>query len=342
VAWWKRAFQRPRAPTTADAAVREALYAVLDHDFERAQSMLARAAQLDPEEIDAYLLLGRLYRDRGEIGRAIRIHQNLLLRPELEETRGTEVLAELASDFRAGGFLRRAIASFEEVLSREPGHVKALRELAGLLDSTRDFERAIEVERKLARAEGRDAAARESQLHVELARAAEGEGRAGDARKALKRAVKRDPENVDAWVLLGRIEAEAQRSRRALAAWRHVPKIDRRAGPRVYAQIAASHAAAGKPQEYERFLGELLEQDPDDPEARLALASALAARGEADAAVEEIRRVLARDGARLDAHAALGRALLAAGREADALKAYSELLGVLERQGLLVTSEALE
>ena len=342
MAFWNRARQRPRAPSTSNAAVREALYALLDRDFDRAQELLAHAAQLDPDEIDAYLMLARLYRERGEVGRAIRIHQNLLLRPELERAMETEILAELASDFRAGGFLRRAIASFEEVLSRDSRHETALRELAGLLDSVRDHERAIDIEKRLARLEGRDAAPRESQLWVELARTAEAEGRASDARKALKKALRRNRENLDAWTLLGRLEAEERRPKRALAAWKRVPEIDRRAGPRVYPQLAASFAAGGKARDYETYLEGLLEAQPDDPAARLALAEARAARGDREGAIREIRQVLERDGGHLAALGALGRALLASGDHGDALKSYAELLGVLERRGLLAIEEHLE
>lgn len=339
--WWKRARRRPRAPGTSDAAVREALYALLDHDLDRAEAMLAEAARLDPDEIDAYLMLGRLYRDRGEVGRAIRIHQNLVLRPGLGHDRATEVLVELASDFRAGGFLRRAIASFEEVLSREPRQPRALRELAGLLAAVHDHERAIAVERKLARAEGRDVAPREAALWVEVARSAEAEGRAGDARKALKRAVRKDPRNPEAWILLGRIHAEEKRAKAAIAAWRRVPEIARAAGPRVYPQLAASYAAAGRPRDFEKLLGELLAEDGADPQARLALAGALAARGETDAALRELRALLERDPNDLPARAALGRALLSAGREGDALQGYRELLTVLERDDRSPAPETL-
>ena len=340
--WWKRAFQRARAPRTSDAALREAIYALLDHDHERAQTMLAQAARLDPDEIDAYLMLGRLYRDRGEVGRAIRIHQNLMLRTELSEQQTTEVLTELASDFRAGGFLRRAIASFEEVLSREPRQPRALRELAGLLAAVQEHERAIAVERKLARAEGRDVAPREAALWVEVARKAEAEGRSGDARKALKRAVRRDARNVEAWILLGSLQAESKRTKGAIAAWRRVPEIDPKAGPRVYSQLAAGFASAGRPQDFDKLLGERLAKDPEDVEARLALASALASRGETDAALLELRNVLAQNPNHLEAHAALGRALLAAGREAEALQGYRDLLGVLERHGAGEAVERLE
>jgi lipopolysaccharide biosynthesis regulator YciM len=332
VRWWKRARKRPRAPGTSDAAVREALYALLDRDHERAEAMLAQAVRLDPDEIDAYLMLGRLYRERGEVGRAIRIHQNLMLRPELERERATEVLTELACDFRAGGFLRRAIASFEEVLSRDPRRPRALRELAGLLAAVQEHERAIAVERKLARAEGRDAAPREAALWVEVARASEAEGRAAEARKALKRAVRKEPGNVEAWVLLGRIHAEEKRTKAAIAAWRRVPEIERSAGPRVYPQLAASYAAAGRPRDFEKLLHELLAKQGEDAHARLALAGALAARGETDAALRELRVLLEREPGSLPAHVALGRALLSAGREADALQAYRDLLASLERQ----------
>jgi len=340
--WWKRAIGRPRAPKTSDGAVRQALYALLDQDLDRAQELLARAAQIAPDEIDAYLMLGRLYRQRGEVGRAIRIHQNLMLRPELDDGLRTGVLRELACDFRAGGFLRRAIAAFEEVLSREPRDERSLRELARLLADTRDHERAIEIERRLAKREGRDASLRESELQLEIARAAEAEGRSGDARKALKRATRRDPRNVDAWILSGRLEAEEQHTRRALAAWRRVPEIDRRAGPRVYPQLAATFAAAGKPREYESYLAQLLAAEAEDPLARLALANSLAARGETDRALEEIWRVLAQNPVDLDAHLALGRVLIAAGRDGEALKSYAELLGVLERQRTAPPAEALE
>ena len=61
-----------------------------------------------------------------------------------------------------------------------------------------------------------------------------------------------------------------------------------------------------------------------------------------DGAVAEIRKLLERDPGDLAAHGALGRALLASGQHADALKGYAELLGILERRGLLQAAEHLE
>ena len=114
----------PRAPV---AELREALQRVLAGDLAGAENALATAARLDSSSIDLYLALATVYRSRGAIGRAIQIHQNLLLRRELPAGLRREALLGLAFDFRAGGFLRRAVASFRELLEHEPRNEDALR-----------------------------------------------------------------------------------------------------------------------------------------------------------------------------------------------------------------------
>ena len=134
-----RAFRRDaRALPDADRALRQALLALLDRDFDAAEALIARALRSDSDDVEAYIALARLYRSRGEVGRALRIHQNLLLRTDLDARTRTEALAQLGSDFQQGGFLRRAIASFEEVLSRDRRHTGALRALGRLFRDVRD------------------------------------------------------------------------------------------------------------------------------------------------------------------------------------------------------------
>lgn len=329
--WWKRR----EAPGDFESALQRALLAVLDRDLEDAEGLLEGAARLDSESVVPYLALARLYRARGEIGRAIRLHQTLLLRADLEPERRLEALLGLATDFRQGGFLRRAIAAYEEVLAHRPEHAGALRALVRLSTDGRDYERAVELNRRLARVEGRAPGPAEAELLVGMAEAARAEGRTEDARRVLARALRRDRRCVAAWIELGQVEAERGRTKRALAAWKRVPEIDRRSAPRVYPRLAATFAALDRPRDFEKFLRGLLEREPEDVGARLALARALAARGETEEALAEVRRLLEREPGHLEAHAVLGRVLLEADREGEAVrKAYTELLAVLERQPL--------
>jgi lipopolysaccharide biosynthesis regulator YciM len=331
--WLTRAFGGDaRAPRDLDAALREALLAVLDRDLDRAEELITAVLRADSDAVEAYLAMARLFRARGEIGRAIRIQRQLLLRLDPSSRFGLMALAGLAADLQRGGYLRRAIAAYEEVLSHEPKHAGALRGLAELLAQAREYPRAIAMARRLAKLEGRNAARAEAELRVEMARAAQAEGRSSDARRAVKRALRRDRSCVAAWIALGELEAERGRPRAALAAWLRVPELDRASGPRVYPRLEATYAALDRTRDYEGFLRGLLESTPEDAGARLALARTLAARGDVDDAVAELRSVLERDPDDLGARSALGRLLLSESRDPEAAKEFGELLAVIERR----------
>lgn len=344
MAWWKRAFGGGRrVPDDADAALRGALLHVLDRELDEAERLIEAACRLDSSAVEPYLALARLYRMRGEIGRAIRVHQNLLLREDLTPGQQVSALADLAADFRRGGFLQRAIAAYEEVIARDPRRPEALSALVWLLADARDHERAIEMARRLAKLD-REAAERvpdEASLWVDSAEAALAQGRNDDARRAAKRALRKDPGSVRGWVALGEIEAARGRTRAALSAWQRVPQLDPIAAQAVYPRIEASYAAQGRLAEFEAWLRKELAKRPDDDAARLALARALAARGEALQAQAELRALLERDPDSLAVRAALGRLLLVHGGDGEAAKAYGELLDLLERQGLLRRRESL-
>lgn len=327
-----RARGRDAEPEDAAAAIRAALVAVLEGDTARAEALLTDVVRRDSTVLAAYLALALLFRRRGELGRAIHLHQNLLLRSDADPDTRFHALLGLAEDFRAGGFLRRAIAAYEEVLRERPDHPEALRALVALLTDAREPRRAIPLARRLARLEDRDPGPVEAALWVESAEIERAEGRPDAARRALARALRRDAGCVRAWVALGELEAERGRTRKALAAWRRVPVLDRRAGPAVYPRVAATLAALGRSAETEQWLRALLEEQPDDIDARLALARAFAARDAVDEAIGAVRAALERDPDRLDAHRLLGRLLLAHGRSEEAAKAHAELLEVLERR----------
>jgi len=329
------------ATKDVDATLRSALLATLDRDLDRAEGLLSEAIRIDSSGVDPFLALGRLFRMRGEVGRAIRIHQNLLLRPDLEPEQRVEVLTDLAADFRQGGFLRRAIATYEEVLSRDAKNLPAMQALLRLLADVREFPRALEVARRLARREGDRSGRCEAGLQVDMAVAARAEGRNDDARKAVKRAIRKDRNLVRAWLLLGELEAERGRNKAALAAWGRVPEIDPASGPLAYPQLETAFASLGRSRDFEKLLRGFLEQRPDDSDARLALARALAARGEVDASIGELQAIAERDPEDLVARAAHGRILLSAGRDSDGARLLSEVLDALDRRGLLAPAKEL-
>jgi lipopolysaccharide biosynthesis regulator YciM len=322
-----------RAPRDVDAALRGALLAALHRNWEEAERLLVGAARLDSDSLETYLALALVYRHKGEIGRAIRIHQNLLMRLEPGSPRGLEALEGLAEDFRQGGFAARAIASYEELLAHAPRHAGALEALVELHSEEGDPARAVALARQLAKREGRNARSAEAELRTRVAQAAHSEGRTDEARKAVRQALRRDKGCVQAWLLLGEIEAERGRAKAALAAWSKVPRLDRTAGPLVYPMLEATWAALDRARDFETFLRELLGEQPDDAATRLALARTLASRGDVGDALGELGALLERDPENIAARVAQGRLLLVDGRDAEAAKAHAELLELLSRGG---------
>jgi len=315
---------------------------VLDDDLERAEEALAQLVREDSDRIDAYLSLAQIYRRRGEIGRAIRVHQNLLLRTDIDEVHRGRALLGLAQDFQHGGFLQRAIAAYQEVLQRAPRDAGALRAWMRLAADARDFPSALEAQKRLARIEPETARADEARLLVEQAQAAHAAGNADEARKALKRATRRDPGNALAWMRLGELEAERGRNKAALAAWLRLAETDRRAAVPAYPRLETAYAALGKPREFETVLRRFLAERPGDTGARLALVRHLAARGDAEAALDEVETAIEADPDLLPFQGVRARILLSEGRDAEAVKALDELLRVLDRQGLLEHRERLD
>ncbi len=341
--WFARAFGGgARGSRDLGSEMCSALLSVLDQDLDRAEEALIRAVRIDADGIESYLALARLYRMQGEIGRAIRVHQNLLLREDLRKEQRLTALADLGEDFRQGGFNERAIACHEDVILADKRDLKSLRALVQLYTQTGRYEQAIEHSRRLTRLEGGERGEEEAHLIVEMAKAQYANGHHGEARRSIKKALRCNKRCVAGWVLLGDLEAERGRSKAALAAWSEVPHLDRASGPLVYAKLEATYAALGRIRDFETFVRGLLEEQPEDAGARRALATLLSARGDIDASISELTRLLGADSDDLETRAALGRILLSDGRVGDAAREYGSMLDAISRRGLLGGEEKPE
>jgi len=257
------------------------------------------------------------------------VHQNLLLRSDLSPEERHLALRGLAADLARGGFDERAAAAYDELLARRPRDAGALRARIELHRAAGAPERALPLAARLERLEGRadEAAVRrtEAALWGEAADVAHREGRARDARRAVRRAPRSEPGCAAAWTLLGELEAERGRSKRALAAWRRAAQASAEAGSALLGRLRSSFASVGRAGEYPGFLRERLRERPDDGAARLELAAVLAERGDAAGAEAELRELLRRAPGQRAAALALGRLLAAERRFEEACTAYADV-----------------
>jgi len=99
---------------------------LLSDEPDRALQEMVQVARLRSEAAEVYMALGEMFRAKGEYGRAVRIHQNLLARPDLPANMRVLSMYALARDFHAGGLLDRALQHYRKVLDLQSDHVDAL------------------------------------------------------------------------------------------------------------------------------------------------------------------------------------------------------------------------
>lgn len=322
--WLRR--KPPSAPErTASAQLRSALHLVLAGDLPAAEKALAEAARVDSSSSDVYLALANLYRLRGDIGRAIQIHQNLLLRSDVSRDLRRDALLGLALDFRAGGFLKRSASAFEDLLEVEPDNLQALRALERIRVDGGDWEGALQVRKQIG-ARDPESAKVAAHLWTGLGRAAAGRGQNDDARKAFKRALSQHADCAEAYIALGDQRVREGSWKKASGLFQRAIALHPAIGTLLYQRLSEVHAKLGDPSGFEALLRERLDAEPEDREASLWLARTLATLKRVDEALGVLRRLLDRDPASLDAHAEIGRILLREHRDDEAKKAFEELL----------------
>ena len=142
---------------------------LLDDQTDRALQAFIEVVEVDHETFETHLIIGRLFRRRGEVDRAIRIHQNLAARPALTDAQRAQATYEMGRDFLLAGVLDRAEVVFRELMgSPTVGH-RALEDLRNVYETQRDWARAIEIGLQLKDQEGSSAALRIAHYECELA-----------------------------------------------------------------------------------------------------------------------------------------------------------------------------
>lgn len=218
----------------------------LNEQPDKAIDVFVRALEADSSVVEPHLALGSLFRRRGEVERAIRIHQNLIARPTLEREQRDQALFELARDYLQAGLLDRAEGLFRELLERDPRNLAALRHLQAIFEQEKEWLEAVAI---LQRIESRGPDKYGSviaQYYCELAEQQLRSGEATQARRYLKRAISRDRSCVRASLLLARMGEQGGNDKAALKFYRRAADQDPSCMSEIVGPWLACHERLGR------------------------------------------------------------------------------------------------
>jgi len=289
---------------------------LLNEQPDKAIELFLHIAELDKDTFETQVALGHLFRRRGEVDRAIRLHQGLVQRPDLSDPQKVQALLALGEDYMRSGLLDRAETVFTDLAKIDQRAPQALKHLIGIYQSERDWAKAIENASRYEAATGEPMGKLIGQFECELAERLRAAGDAAGAREAVARAYAADSNLVRAGILEGRIEVDAGNDVAAIRAFERAARHDPEFLPEVLPPLLAAYERVGDGPGARNFLSEMSEHYRG-----IAPVLALTRLVEAEDGVADARAYLARqlkDRPSVRGEAALIDLTLAAGADPTA------------------------
>ncbi len=289
---------------------------------------LSRAASLDADALEVHMILGNLYREKGQVGKAITVHQTLLQRPRLGRLEHAYVLLCLGLDYKRGGFVERALEAFTEVLRLDPKNEHALLNLQKLHEEQHQWTEAYDTRQRLARLAGDPRpqnqailAFLENEIGLEAMRRKD----YAEATRRFEAAIDLDARAVPAYLNLGDVRVAQGNERDAATIWERVVEVAPDRAYLAFDRLEALAVRTGNPERFTRLCRRVIEDNPQDWRARLALSRHFAASGRPSDALDLLFAALVQNPHALSIHQAIWRALAALHHPASLVNRYGEL-----------------
>jgi lipopolysaccharide biosynthesis regulator YciM len=289
--------------------------------LELAVSELSKVARDDKDAVDVLLVLGHLLREAGQVERAIQLHQGLLARDDLSRAERAQTLVSLGTDFRKAGFLDRAAQTFAEAREVDPRNVHALIGQQKLHEEQRQWRDAYEIQTRLSRLRKTDDGLVLGFLQAEMGREAAAAGQPDAAESAFQTALSLDRRVFPARLGLADLYLAAN-PRKAAAILEEAVQASPERAYLAFEPLSRAYAQAGEPSRFTSLCERLIQQDPQDWRARLALARHLRAAGQYEEALGLLIRAVEANPQALLVHLEAWRTLVAQGAMSDAQKRY--------------------
>ena len=194
---------------------------LLNDQHDKAIDAFIEIVKLDPETVDLHFALGNLFRRRGETERAIRVHQNLLSRPDLPLEQQTHAMFELGQDYLKAGLLDRAEETFNLLVAGQYS-MQARRALLEIYQREKEWARAIDAAQALQESGAGGRQKEIAQFYCEMAQDELVHTHADAALSMLEKAIASDRHSVRATILMGDVQLANGDVEGAVLAWRRV------------------------------------------------------------------------------------------------------------------------
>ena len=218
---------------------------LLNEQQDKAIEAFIEVVKIDPQTVELHFALGSLFRRRGEVDRALRMHHNLVDRVDLDDNKRQQAIFELAQDYLKAGILDRAESLFSE-LEGTPYSSQSLAFLLELYQKEHDWLKAISAAKRLQKLSGEQFGKLIAFFYCELAEEEIKQGRVAGAEEHLQQALKDYPDSVRATMMLGDMASIDGKQEDAIRIWKRIEDQNAQYLPLVAERLLNAYQALGQ------------------------------------------------------------------------------------------------
>lgn len=235
---------------------------LINEQPDKAVDVFIKMLEVNTDTVETHLALGNLFRRRGEVDRAIRIHQNLIARPQLAKKQRLQALSELAQDYLRAGVFDRAERLFLQLIDLGGDIDLSLNSLISIYQQQKDWQQAIATAKRLeglANIKMNNAVAH---YYCELADQARINNHHDQACAYLSEALLHDKNCARANIIFGRLFFDGGDYQQAIKALHRVYDQDAEYVSEVINLLVASYKKLNREEEFVGYLTQRIIEKP--------------------------------------------------------------------------------
>jgi len=218
---------------------------LLNEQQDKAIDVFIAMLEVNSDTVETHMALGNLFRKRGEVDRAIRVHQNLMARSSLNDEQRSDAVLELAQDYMKAGLFDRAEGLFRELIDNNAHLTSVLPLLLDVYQQEKDWENAIVIADQMGFIGDQPARSVIAQFYCELAENARAREDVTEACSFLRRASEYDPHCARARLVRGNIALQRGEYQVALESYEQVAERDIELLPEILDDMQLCHTQLG-------------------------------------------------------------------------------------------------
>ena len=236
---------------------------LLNEQPDKAIDVFIHLLEVDSETVETHLALGSLFRKRGEVDRAIRIHQNLIARPSLDQEQRANALLELGQDYMYAGLFDRAENLFSELYETGKQQTKALQNLKEIYQQEKVWDKCLTVVKKLESYTKQSYSEEIAHYYCELAELAIKSGDTQKITDLIKKAKQSSPNSVRASMMEAELEVSQENFKKALRLYNQIIENDPAFASEILPQVVTCYRQTASAEDLLDYLHQLFVKTQD-------------------------------------------------------------------------------